>query len=256
MQLYLLHSSLRSATQRTLPCVLHFVYKIRFNVQVHLSISCTKICSSLFKLTISQRNLLVLLSNPMPKDLPLSVILGPSPMTKELPLSVILRSNPMPKDFPLSVILGPNPMPKELPLSVILRPNPMPKNLPLSDICHVYCRSLAWQISKNVSCRQRHFLQSKDRHVGSRNAPKFHHSFYTQEHYFILLLCHCLLLHVAKVRLAYPVRRSQQQFDTYEEDPYWKTRVHFHATELMGVKIHKAACFFRQESCHMLGITC
>ena len=199
---------------------------------------------------------IILPSNPIPKDLPLSVNLRPNPITKDLPLSVILRSNPMPEDLPLSVILRPNPMPKDLPLSVIPRSSPMPKNLPLSVICCVYCCSLACQISKNVSCRHRHFLQSKNRHVGSRNAPKRHHSVYTQEHYFILLLCHCLLLHVAKVRLAYPVRRSQQQFDAYEEHPYWKTRVHLHATELMGGTIHTAACFFRQESCHMLGITC
>jgi hypothetical protein len=68
---------------------------------------------------------------------------------------------------------------------------------------------------------------------------------------FLLFLCHCLLLHVANVSLVYPVRRSQQQFDTYEEDPYWKTRVHLRATELMGGTIHKAACFVDQESCHM-----
>jgi hypothetical protein len=49
---------------------------------------------------------------------------------------------------------------------------------------------------------------------------------------FLLLLCHCILLHVANVSLAYPVRRSQQQFDTYEKDPYWKTSVHLHATKL------------------------
>ena len=73
---------------------------------------------------------------------------------------------------------------------------------------------------------------------------------------FLLLLCHCLLLHVANVSLDYPVRRSQQQFDTYEEDPYWKTSVHLHTTELMGGTIHKAACFLGQESCHMLGTTC
>jgi hypothetical protein len=51
---------------------------------------------------------------------------------------------------------------------------------------------------------------------------------------FLLLVCHCLLLHVAKVSLAYPVRCSQQQYDTHEEDSYWKTSVHLHATELMG----------------------
>lgn len=155
----------------------------------------------------------------MPKDLPLSIILSSNPMPKDLLLSGILRPSSMLKDLPLSVILRPNPIPKALPLSGILRPNPISKNLSLSAICRVYCCSLAWQISKTFSCRHGHFLQSKNCHFGPRNAPKRHHSVYTQEHYFILLLCHCLLLHVAKVRLAYPVRRSQQQFDTYEEDP-------------------------------------
>jgi hypothetical protein len=63
---------------------------------------------------------------------------------------------------------------------------------------------------------------------------------------------HCRQLHVATVSLAYPVRRSQQQFDTYEEDPYWKRSVHLHATELMGGMILKAGCFLGQESCNML----
>jgi hypothetical protein len=77
-------------------------------------------------------------------------------------------------------------------------------------------------------------------------------SLYLKHLFSSLLLWHCFQLHAASVSLASPMICSQQQFDTYEEDPYWKRNAHLQTTELMGGTIHTAGCFLGQESCHMV----
>ena len=56
------------------------------------------------------------------------------------------------------------------PLSCVGIPNRRAFHCPLSALSAVY--SLTWQISTNVSCRHRHFLQSIIRHVGPRKRPE------------------------------------------------------------------------------------